>query len=210
MSLKTLLAGGAIASLALVVDVSGVTSLATISHAEAATSVSISLFYNDLADDGSWVNYRNSYVFIPSGVRAGWRPYADGHWVYVEDAGWTWVSNERFGWATYHYGRWGYDGDIGWYWVPGTRWAPAWVSWRRSNDYVVWAPLPPDQNNDVSVSVTVGNVPDFYWVAVPTRSFLDVDLRVNLLTTTAFANASFAIRGSLARRVFETMLWSTM
>ena len=54
-----------------------------------------------------------------------------------------WVSNEPFGWATYHYGRWGFSNRVGWFWVPGNRWAPAWVAWRSSNDYLAWAPLPP-------------------------------------------------------------------
>ncbi len=31
-----------------------------------------------------------------------------------------------------------------WIWVPGYEWAPAWVSWRSSDDYVGWAPLPPE------------------------------------------------------------------
>src|SRR5207245_161040 len=67
-----------------------------------------------------------------------WRPYTDGHWVYT-DVGWTWVSEEPFGWATYHYGRWTRLRNIGWVWVPGDEWAPAWVSWRKSSDYVGWA-----------------------------------------------------------------------
>jgi hypothetical protein len=32
--------------------------------------------------------------------------------------------------------------------VPGNEWAPAWVSWRKSNDYVGWAPLPPEARFD--------------------------------------------------------------
>ena len=42
-----------------------------------------------------------------------------------------------------HYGRWGYDEDYGWFWVPGDTWAPAWVQWRYSDDYVGWAPVGP-------------------------------------------------------------------
>ncbi len=36
--------------------------------------------------------------------------------------------------------------DVGWVWVPGDEWAPAWVSWRITNDkkYVGWAPLTPE------------------------------------------------------------------
>jgi hypothetical protein len=150
--------------------------------AQAATSVSINIFYDDLAAHGDWVNYRDRYVFVPANIGDDWRPYTRGHWVYASDYGWTWVSDEPFGWATYHYGRWGYSDEIGWYWVPGTRWAPAWVSWRRSDDYVVWAPLPPsDDDDDVEITVSVGDIPDRYWVAVPASDFVDVDLTVVLI-----------------------------
>ena len=76
-----------------------------------------------------------------------WRPYTNGHWIYT-DAGWTWISDEPFGWATYHYGRWIRLRGFGWVWVPGEQWAPAWVSWRKGNDYVGWAPLPPEARFD--------------------------------------------------------------
>ena len=96
-----------------------------------------------------------------------------------------WVSDEPFGWATYHYGRWGYAEDIGWYWVPGRRWAPAWVSWRRGSDHIVWAPLPPSRGDgvdvDVSISISVGEIPEFYWVAVPARRFLAPDIGIVVL-----------------------------
>jgi hypothetical protein len=147
-------------------------------YADTNVSVSIGTFYDELAPHGSWVNYQDSYVFVPANVAADWRPYTVGHWVHTKRYGWLWVSDEPFGWATYHYGRWGYAEDIGWYWVPGKRWAPAWVSWRRSNDYVVWAPLPPGRDDDVDVVVEVNDIPDIYWVAVPAQSFLDVDLSV--------------------------------
>lgn len=147
----------------------------------ANVSVSINTFYSDLAPYGSWVSYRDDYVFIPGRIAADWRPYTEGHWVYTRLYGWLWVSDEPFGWATYHYGRWGYADDIGWYWVPGRRWAPAWVSWRRSRDHVVWAPLPPRHGGDVSIDVRISDIPDYYWVAVPSRDFLDVDLRVAVI-----------------------------
>src|SRR2546421_3941324 len=88
------------------------------------------------------------YVWQPRQAQSRtWRPYTDGHWVYT-DAGWTWVSEEPFGWATYHYGRWTRLRNIGWIWVPGDEWAPAWVSWRKSDDYIGWAPLPPEARFD--------------------------------------------------------------
>jgi hypothetical protein len=103
------------------------------------------LFYNNLADDGDWYNTPEyGYVWQPNIAvqNTAWRPYADGYWAQT-DSGWTWVSYESFGWATYHYGRWTRLNDIGWAWVPGYDWGPGWVSWRTNNDYVGWAPLPP-------------------------------------------------------------------
>lgn len=180
MKLRSILAGTAIATMALAgAPQLGVTGFTP--KAEAAVNVSFSIFYDRLGQYGDWVSYDNDYVFIPSHVDADWRPYTRGHWVYARHYGWTWVSDEPFGWATYHYGRWGYAEDIGWYWVPGKRWAPAWVSWRRSNNYVVWAPLPPSRHGggvDVSININVGDIPDYYWVAVPSRRFLAPDLAV--------------------------------
>ena len=107
-----------------------------------SVTVNIGSFYQPLSPLGSWVLIHERYVWVPR-VPAKWRPYTDGRWAYTRTQGWMWVSNEPFGWATYHYGRWAYSPTIGWFWVPGTRWAPAWVAWRQSDDYLAWAPLPP-------------------------------------------------------------------
>jgi hypothetical protein len=107
---------------------------------------SYSIFYTKLEPLGVWRETPTyGYVWQPRQAMESrsWRPYTNGHWVYT-DAGWTWISEESFGWATYHYGRWTSLRGIGWVWVPGEEWAPAWVSWRTSNDYVGWAPLPPE------------------------------------------------------------------
>ena len=107
--------------------------------------VSFDLFYNNLSDDGDWYNTPEyGYVWQPfiAYKTDSWRPYSDGYWAQT-DSGWTWVSYENFGWATYHYGRWTRLKDTGWVWVPGYQWGPGWVSWRTSDDYVGWAPLPP-------------------------------------------------------------------
>jgi hypothetical protein len=116
---------------------------------ERAISVGYSTFYNKLESYGDWIETGDyGYVFHPrEATSARWRPYGNGRWVYT-DAGWTWISEEPFGWATYHYGRWTRLRGIGWVWVPGNQWAPAWVSWRKSNDYVGWAPLPPEARFD--------------------------------------------------------------
>ncbi|MBE2287084.1 MAG: hypothetical protein IAE77_26745 [Prosthecobacter sp.] len=112
-------------------------------HAQAA--VNIDFFFDTLDPYGSWIYTPNyGYVWEPAVARRhrDWAPYSDGYWAYT-DAGWTWISNEDFGWATYHYGRWIRMHDR-WMWVPGYEWAPAWVSWRQSDNFIGWAPLPPE------------------------------------------------------------------
>ncbi|MEP7173453.1 MAG: DUF6600 domain-containing protein [Aestuariivirga sp.] len=184
MKLTTLLASSAaLAAIAIAVPATIAPNWSPVATAQAATSVSFSLFYDGLDDHGDWVSHDGDYVFVPVIDDRDWQPYTEGHWVYARGYGWTWVSDEPFGWATYHYGRWGFDDEIGWYWVPGTRWAPAWVSWRRSGDHVAWAPLPPhrDGGDDISISISFGDIPDYYWVAVPSRSFLEVNLNVVII-----------------------------
>jgi probable HAF family extracellular repeat protein len=118
------------------------------------------VFYSRLSPEGTWIEAGSyGYCFRPR-VARDWRPYEDGHWIWT-DRGWCWDSNEPFGWATYHYGRWVRIGGTGWCWVPGHQWAPAWVSWRESDDYVGWAPLPPEA--DVSVNVSISSWSDSYF-----------------------------------------------
>lgn len=119
-------------------------------RSETRSSATYGMFYEKLDPYGEWRETSDyGYVFQPREAESSrdWRPYTEGHWVY-SDAGWTWVSDEPFGWATYHYGRWVRLRRVGWVWVPGEEWAPAWVSWRSSKDYVGWAPLPPEARFD--------------------------------------------------------------
>lgn len=145
---------------------------------ESAPAAGYSTFYTKLEPHGAWLETADyGYVWQPREAESSqsWRPYTNGRWVYT-DAGWTWISEEPFGWATYHYGRWTRLRGIGWVWVPGNEWAPAWVSWRKSNDYVGWAPLPPEARFDQRTGIhtwsdsyyDVG--PDQYSF-VPTREF---------------------------------------
>lgn len=133
-------------------------------------------FYNRLSPYGNWIWLQGQYVWVPNNVGPYWRPYTVGRWVFTDRYGWMWASNEPFGWATYHYGRWGFSNRVGWFWVPGNRWAPAWVSWRSSNDYLAWAPLPPAYDEGVSIEINARGVPDYYWQVVPNRDFLSDDL----------------------------------
>lgn len=146
------------------------------SSARADVSVSVDFFYDALSPYGDWVYTDNyGYVWQPANAQqAGWAPYSDGYWAYT-DAGWTWISNEDYGWATYHYGRWiRLAGD--WFWVPGDEWAPAWVSWRQSDDYVGWAPLPPEArwSSTIGFSTWTDSYYDIgpsYYSFVPMHSF---------------------------------------
>jgi len=133
-----------------------------VGRAHADVSVSIGVFHDRLAPYGHWYeDARFGEVWAPR-VHRGWRPYTVGHWVYTSDYGWLWVEAEPFGWAAYHYGRWFFDPTAGWIWIPGAVWAPAWVSWRASDDYCGWAPLAPR-------GYEIG-APD--WVFVDQRHFL--------------------------------------
>jgi len=103
-------------------------------------------FYQALEPHGQWIQHpRWGLVWSPNAQQdESWRPYSRGQWVYTDEHGWYWETEEDWGWAPYHYGRWIFDEDFGWIWIPGREWGPAWVTWRYSDDYVGWAPLPPE------------------------------------------------------------------
>ena len=109
---------------------------------EALGEEGFGFFYDSLAPYGDWINIAGRGPCWRPDVEEGWSPYTDGYWAYT-DVGWTWVSHEPFGSIVYHYGRW-LISDRGWCWVPGADWSPAWVSWRTGEEYIGWAPLPPE------------------------------------------------------------------
>jgi len=123
-----------------------------VAHSQVGAQVGLSVgldihspsdFDSPLAPYGQWVNVsRYGRCWRPSGVASGWRPYSTGYWEWT-DSGWYWMSDEPWSWACYHYGYWIMDPADGWVWVPGTDWAPAWVAWRESPDYIGWAPCGP-------------------------------------------------------------------
>ena len=113
--------------------------------ARAALRPEYRIFYDTLTDYGDWTLIEPyGFVFRPRVHFATWQPYSDGFWVPTDVYGWVWVSSEPFGWATYHYGQWFLDSFQGWVWMPGLDWAPAWVDWRVTDNYVGWAPLGPN------------------------------------------------------------------
>lgn len=140
---------------------------------QAAGSISVDFFYDQLGDYGDWVEVGDyGYGWQPRGVDPDWRPYSDGRWAYT-DAGWTWLSDEPYGWAVYHYGRWARLEDRGWVWIPGTEWAPAWVSWRRSPKHVGWAPLPPEASFRHGVGLSAW-VDSYYDIGPSAYRFVEV------------------------------------
>src|ERR1700687_6013949 len=103
-------------------------------------------FRETLGAYGRWIEHpRWGAVWVPAGISGDWRPYRLGHWVYTDEWGWYWVADEEWGRIAYHYGRWVRDRELGWIWLPGSDWGPAWVSWRRGEETVGWAPMPPDE-----------------------------------------------------------------
>jgi hypothetical protein len=139
---------------------------------QVSVDVSIGGFYDEMAPYGRWVDCRYGRCWVPGHIAADWQPYSNGQWIYTE-YGWTWVSNDPWGGTPYHYGTWASIEGYGWSWVPGTVWAPAWVTWSYSDNYVGWAPLPPTVvlgNSGYSGSPVV--VSQTQYVFVPTNRFV--------------------------------------
>ena len=113
--------------------------------AEPPPSSEATQFYSSLAPYGTWMNDSElGWCWQPQVAvfRSDWRPYGDrGRWLH-SDVGWYWQSDYSWGWAPFHYGRWTQHHRIGWVWSPDSVWAPAWVTWRYTDGYCGWAPLP--------------------------------------------------------------------
>ncbi len=142
-----------------------------------------SYFYDRLSPYGDWTELSPyGFVWVPRHMGYRWRPYSDGHWAWTDD-GWTWIANEEWGDIPFHYGRWGWDNDLGWFWVPGSVWGPAWVTWRSSDQYMGWAPLPPGFEFNVGMnfnSLSLNIAPNF-WVFIQGPYFQDLDLNSYVL-----------------------------
>ena len=151
--------------------------------------------YGQSRQDPRWGEF-----WVPARRPRDWRPYTYGHWVYTDEWGWYWVADdaeEDFAWVVYHYGRWLFDVSAGWLWIPNDEWAPAWVDWRYSNDYVGWRPLPPDE-----VIYEYQDDP-VYWTFLPLRYltasrirsyFVAAGRRADLMRSTAIVNRTFSVR----------------
>ncbi len=175
--------------------------------AQVSVNVTIGGFYDELAPYGRWVDCRYGQCWVPARVAADWQPYSNGQWIYTE-YGWTWVSNDPWGGNPYHYGTWAFIEGYGWSWVPGTIWAPAWVTWSYSNDYVGWAPLPPTLVFGASgYSGRPVVVTQTQYVFVPTNRFVGrnvATVRIPAAQTAAIFRqtkpvTSFGVTGGIVR-----------
>ena len=131
-------------------------------------------FYSQLSPYGQWIEIDYGVVvWQPTIMQTGWAPYSIGRWVWTYD-GWYWDSYEEFGYVTYHYGRWYYDDYYGWLWYPDYEWAPAWVEWRYSNNYIGWAPLHPYATFSISIGIHFSHVyhsPYHHWHFITYNNF---------------------------------------
>ncbi len=167
----------------------------------------VAVFYDSLASYGDWVTVEPyGWVWVPTAVDTGWRPYVNGYWAWSDVYGWTWISNEDWGWAVYHYGRWAWVADWGWVWVPGVVWAPAWVSFRFGDGWIGWAPRPPEigwrldaafELRGLTVDVAVGT---WGWSFVPVAWFAEPDVATRVAVT-AFNPSLFSVTAPATRLV---------
>jgi hypothetical protein len=148
--------------------------------------VTVNYFYDSLAPYGSWVDiegYGRCWRPSVAVYNHDWQPYGErGHWQST-DCGWYWQSD--YAWHnTFHYGRWFRNDQLGWCWWPDTVWAPSWVTWRYTDDYCGWAPLPPFtvyrpgegflyRGSGISVGFNFGLAADAF-VFVPSEHFNDL------------------------------------
>ncbi len=145
--------------------------------AQVQVSISIGGFYDRLSPYGDWVDCDYGDCWVPEQIDASWQPYSNGEWIYT-DYGWTWVSYDPWGDDPYHYGTWAYLNRYGWVWVPGTVWAPAWVTWSYSDNYIGWAPLPPSYRFGYSgYSGRPIVLASTRYVFVPTNRFIGSNVR---------------------------------
>jgi hypothetical protein len=137
------------------------------------------VYSSDFDENGRWVNVPEyGPVWTPTVVvTSNWAPYRNGRWVW-RGGEYVWIGYEPWGWAPYHYGRWSFFVGIGWGWIPPARgdvfWAPGYVGWVRTGDYVAWVPLAPREVyygrgnygrhsvNITNVNITQVNVTNVY------------------------------------------------
>ena len=170
MTMKSRLAGAAlIAALALPLSAllpahsffAPATAHASILATHEATLASYGTFYD---------HPKYGKVWMPSSAVApqGWHPYQPCHWVNTK-YGWYFQDGTAWGAIVHHFGRWTHEPKLGWMWVPGEEFSPGWVVWRTSEQWVGWAPTPPDQDMK-TLDADEFNT-DKMWIFMETQKF---------------------------------------
>lgn len=139
------------------------------SKAYAAGPTTVDEFKSVLAAYGKWGTHdKYGDIWVPTVTPPGWHPYPACQWVYTKK-GWYFNDTTPWGSIVHHYGRWQNDDQIGWFWVPDQDWSPGWVSWRQSDQWVGWAPLPPQQDYQLISSGQFDN--DKLWIFMAADKF---------------------------------------
>jgi hypothetical protein len=124
-----------------------------------------------LAQYGTFTHHEKyGEVWVPTVTPQGWHPYPACQWVYTKDVGWYFNDNTPWGSIVHHYGRWSHDEQTGWFWVPDEDWSPGWVVWRKSAQWIGWAPMPPEQDIQLISSAEFNN--DKLWLFMEAQKFL--------------------------------------
>ncbi len=138
---------------------------------EKADTATLAEFRTVLSKYGSFTTHpRYGEIWVPSVTPAGWHPYPACQWVYTKD-GWYFDDETPWGSIVHHYGRWSHDEKVGWFWVPDEDWSPGWVVWRKSDQWVGWAPMPPEQDSHFIASRDFNN--DKFWTFMEAKKFFN-------------------------------------
>ena len=166
----------------------------TKAHAEATT---LAEFKSVLANYGQWGTHaKYGDIWVPTVTPPGWHPYPACQWSYTKD-GWYFNDDTAWGSIVHHYGRWSHDEQIGWFWVPDQDWSPGWVVWRKSDKWIGWAPMPPEQDYQLVSSDAFNN--DKLWIFMEAKKFLNGDC----------ANGASSVSVSASQAYYETN-WTSL
>ena len=140
-------------------------------QAHAAGPTTVAEFKSVLAAYGKWGTHdKYGDIWVPTVTPPGWHPYPACQWIDTKQG---WYFNDQTAWGSivHHYGRWSHDEQIGWFWVPDAEWSPGWVVWRKSDQWIGWAPMPPEQDYQLVSSAAFNN--DKLWIFMAAQKFLN-------------------------------------
>ena len=161
-------------------------------HAEATTMAE---FKTILANYGKWGTHEKyGAIWVPTVTPPGWHPYPACQWAYTKD-GWYFNDDTAWGSIVHHYGRWSHDEQIGWFWVPDEDWSPGWVVWRKSDKWIGWAPMPPEQDYQLVSSDAFNN--DKLWIFMEAKKFLNGECGNSVSASRAYYETNWVSMFSL-------------